>query len=527
MINLQIGENDLIGGKFNGHDLHLYLNKLGIDSSHLIAADKDSDDDKTFIIDPKFRWIMRDADKHYNLVAGTHTLPFDIMYNKLFLKSDVIHLHLINNYMFNVNLLPLFTSLKPTVWTLHDPWALSGRCIHHFDCDRWKIGCGDCPTFSDTHYKFTQDTTAFNWEMKRIAFQNSQLTLIVASKWMQNLVKQSPFFKHCEVNLVPFGINQEIFKPESAEKVRVELGIDQDSVVIMCRMQDCDFKGGEIIKEMLRKFKSDKKITIITVSKEGLLSEFEGKFILKEYGWVKDDKFLAKLYQACDIFLMPSKVESFGMMAIEAMSCKKPVVVLEGTALPDTVNAPEVGIKCARNADALLKVTKDLVNDVDFRNNRAELSYQYALKEYGLDNYVKKIIKVYDSAIKSHKPSQYRDHVVTQLLKHDNISKIKKIDQDLLEAKVDLANTDLTNTNTDFKIENIMEQKVTHYRKEQLNFFGFIKLIELKQTKELFSVKVFSLSLVKIKTRYNAQEHCTTKKYYLFGAMLFKTKKIK
>jgi glycosyltransferase involved in cell wall biosynthesis len=39
----------------------------------------------------------------------------------------------------------------------------------------------------------------------------------------------------------------------------------------------------------------------------------------------------------CDIFLMPSKVEGFGISAVEAMSCGKPVIVSDRGALPEVV----------------------------------------------------------------------------------------------------------------------------------------------------------------------------------------------
>ncbi len=53
----------------------------------------------------------------------------------------------------------------------------------------------------------------------------------------------------------------------------------------------------------------------------------------KEYAWVYDDNKLAELYQASDIFLMPSNYESFGMMAIEAMSSGVPVLSIKGRPL--------------------------------------------------------------------------------------------------------------------------------------------------------------------------------------------------
>ena len=190
MKNLQIGDNDLVGNKFNGHDLHLYLNEIGIESNHLIANHPQSKDKKTFQIGSDYsrniRSIMTDVDNYYNLIAGTHTLPFDIIYSKLFLESDIVHMHLIHNQMFNVNLLPLITSLKPTVWTIHDPFALTGHCVHPFDCTKWQSGCGDCPSL-EIPFEIKKDSTAINWEMKRIAFQNSQMTFLSSPMSINNM----------------------------------------------------------------------------------------------------------------------------------------------------------------------------------------------------------------------------------------------------------------------------------------------------------------------------------------------------
>ena len=53
---------------------------------------------------------------------------------------------------------------------------------------------------------------------------------------------------------------------------------------------------------------------------------------------------MGELYQSCDVFLMPSTGESFGMMAIEAMASAKPVICLADTAVEEVSRAPELGI---------------------------------------------------------------------------------------------------------------------------------------------------------------------------------------
>jgi hypothetical protein len=46
--NLQILQNNLMGQRFNGHDLHFYLREQGIDSKQFILS-KESNDENTFV----------------------------------------------------------------------------------------------------------------------------------------------------------------------------------------------------------------------------------------------------------------------------------------------------------------------------------------------------------------------------------------------------------------------------------------------------------------------------------------------
>lgn len=421
MKNLQIGDNDLIGNKFNGHDLHFYLKDKGWNSFHL-TANKQSDDENTFIIptiaDLKLKYeLYQEHESYYAIHGMLYPFVYDIIYNKLFLETDIVHYHLIHNYFFNIHLLPIMTKLKPSVWTLHDPWALSGHCIHSFDCEKWKTGCGDC-TYLDTHFAMSPDNTAFNFELKRQAIQNSDISVIVASKWMKQKVEQSPIFKNKPIYHVPFGINQNLYKPEDKETSKKEFGIKQDSLVLMFRSVLDPFKGLDIIKNSLKTIETDKDITLITVGEKGLLDEFKEKFKILEYGWINDDKKLVKLYQASDLFLMPSKQETFGLMAIEAMSCGKMVLSIEGTSLPDVINATECGIAASRNADEYAKELQRLIDNPSEIEQRGLKSLEYARQNYNHEVYVERIINVYKEVIANHKLDDESKHVLEQLKKH-------------------------------------------------------------------------------------------------------------
>ena len=399
--NLQISSYDLTGNKFNGHNLHNMLRKEGIDSQQLVLY-KQSEDSQTFHYDFEDKFASK-----------------NLLTQKILLDADIVHLHLIHN-IFDLNYLPIMTKIKPVVITLHDPYFLGAHCVHHFDCTSWKTHCADC-RYLDELFWIKNDCTALNFELKKEAIQNSNISAIVASKWMENKVKQSPIWKDKKIYRLPFGTDQRIFKPEEkVNDIRKKLNIDEEQFIIMLRADQGSFKGLDIIKDALKKLPSNSKITIITVGEEGLLTEFDNKFNIIDYGWIYEDEVLAELYQVCDIFLMPSKQETFGMMAVEAMSCGKTVLAIngEGTSLPEVINSPECGLAVDKKDFA--KELKRLISNPKELKARGEKSLKYARENYSQEKYITRMIDIYKEIMKEHNVDENLKVVLSQLKKYSN-----------------------------------------------------------------------------------------------------------
>lgn len=57
---------------------------------------------------------------------------------------------------------------------------------------------------------------------------------------------------------------------------------------------------------------------------------------IKFLGFIPDDR-LVDFYNSLDIFVFPSALEGYGLPIIEAMACKKPVVVLKDAVIPEEI----------------------------------------------------------------------------------------------------------------------------------------------------------------------------------------------
>jgi glycosyltransferase involved in cell wall biosynthesis len=376
---------------------------------------------------------MSGSEYVHQIITYSNDFTLSIIENKYFIESDVIHLHLIHNTPFDINYFPLITRLKPTVITLHDPFFLGGHCIHHYNCEKWKTHCADCE-FLDIAFKINQDETALKYFLLKTAISNSFLSAIVASEWMYKKVEQSPVWEKKNIYKLSFGINQNIFKKSDKIAARNNLNIPGNNIVLMFRCDPGEYKGMDIILHSLKHIPNKENITLITVATEGMLSELKNLYDIKEYGWVTDDVFLAQLFQASDVFLMPSIQEAFGLMAVEAMSCGKMVLATTGTALESIINHPDCGIAVEHNADAYFNELQRLLDNTDEIRQRGEKCYDFARKTYSEASFYKGLTDIYNNVLQYYTSCLTESEkvnielVISQLKKYNPISVNKFID---------------------------------------------------------------------------------------------------
>lgn len=402
---LHVNNVDLIGGRFNGHDMQRALNQMG-HTAHQVVMDKMGTDPHTVLLASLHgdQYLCRrivEGEKRLSLHAMLYPYLFRMMDDPIFKASDVVHYHLLHNYFGSLPLLSQMTALKPSVLTVHDPWIFTGHCIYPRECNKWMTGCGDCLHLDD-HFPMGKDRTALHWRIKKDTFAKAELDLVVASSYMMDLVKNSPITKHVKhVHLIPFGIDTNRFSPSRNQKeIRRRWGIPEENNVLCFRADPGKYKGYNYICKMLDRMDINTPTTLLAVGQQEVLSKYSDRFQIVDLGWVTDDDLMADVYCACDVFLMPSTEEAFGLMAIEAMASGRPVICFEGTSLPAVTFAPECGIAVPKkDAGALLAAVKRLLESPEERRARGELGRRLAEKYYRFEDYVERHIYLYEEIL--------------------------------------------------------------------------------------------------------------------------------
>lgn len=405
---LQVNYTDILGHRFNGGALIPWFRDRGHDAIQAVGIKQSLGDTSVNLIPHPWKPVSKLLNRIENATSIHNVLypqSFLLPFSSAFKEADVVHYHIIHNQFFSYLAFPWLTRLKPAIWSLHDPWAITGHCIHPFECQGWKTGCHSCPHL-DYPFAITDDRAWLNYKLKDLVYHNSKFHLIVASRWMQNLVKQSPLLERFPIHCVPFGLDLNIFSPGNKDEAKAKLGIPRDQIVIGLRSLEGIYKGLEYSIKALNLLPYDAPIHILTCQEKGLLSSLTNKFQITEMGDLDGDLEMVDFFRAIDIHLMPSMAESFGMMAMEASACGVPSIVFSGTPLSEVCFVPEGGIAVERgDAQKLTEAIHSLITDSQKRQIMGLRARELAEKNYGFDRYATDIMSIYAQAIEEHSKS--------------------------------------------------------------------------------------------------------------------------
>lgn len=412
---VNINSGDLMGRRFNGFDLRPYLAHHDVAMRQLVYWNKQSDADfveKAFDY-PGDRHITRALNRlegKLSMHARLHPHSWTLPHHQTVREADFVHLHIIHDGYFSLSALPYLTHRKPTVWTWHDPWPMTGHCIYPMGCDRYQTGCGSCPDLT-LPFPMRKDRTAEQFAWKDSVYGKVKAEVILASKWMMDLASQSPLAQHFNFNLIPFGLDLDVYKPRDQDEARSRLGVIPGRPVIFLRSTSTPYKGLKQFQQALDRIDPELELCIIAMQETGHFNRFIGRHQIIEFGWTDDTDLILDAFAACDFFLMPSMAEAFGLMAIEAMACGKPVLTVNGTSLPDVSAAPEAGVCVEPNdIDGLADAIVHLSTNLDECRRRGARSLDIARERYDIRTQAELTAELYHRVLRDGigKPSLQR-----------------------------------------------------------------------------------------------------------------------
>ena len=502
---LEVTQIDLIGKRYNGYDMIHDLDSKKYEINQAVIEKLSNDKNVINLLHNTGEQIIMEKCKALeeklsikNVISITSPI---LLKQKEYKEADIIHFHQFHNANLSLPFLRKVASEKKVIMSLHDPWLLTGRCVHFYDCNKWKNGCKKCDDLS-TFFATREDRCNDMWKLKKGVFDDLDIDVVVSSDWMYNLVKQSPIFENIKrIHKIPFGIDEERFSKVSQDEAKKHYNIDDDSFVFFCRAQG-EFKGTQYILEALKNLDVKKKVTVITCEIKGLLDEVRDRYNIIDLGLI-DDKEMMYALNACDVFLMPSIAESFGLMAIEAMACGKPVIVFDNTALPTVTYAPNCGYLVKdKDSKDLMRVMKHVIENPKEVKARGKDAIAIVKKEYSLKVYNDRLNKLYDDVLnkKQNNPKYDNSYIDNENVKqfkfllNDFTVRAFGIKNDISKALLYKVNKKERNNDYIFEFsDRNIQNLITEYTEKLYDYYKENKLEDLDNSTKIKIEKLIYL----------------------------------
>lgn len=316
------------------------------------------------------------------------------------IKPDLIHLHNIHGFYLNYPILFRYLSTVdiPVVWTLHDCWAFTGHCAWpiHGHCDRFQEQCCHCPLQSKGYPKsFLLDRSRSNFKLKKRYFRSLQdLHLVTVSRWLEQQVRLS-FMQDMDIRTIYNGLDTEVFRPSGTPPTSVTDG--HPLVLGVCNAW-YDWKGLDDMAALREILPDDYEIMVVGVNEDQMHRLPEGITCIRRTDSVSQ---LAEIYSQADVFVNPSKVESFGMTTAEALSCGTPSIVYDTSACPEVVDNLTGRVVPLGDVNALAKAVMEICS-LPGREAMRQACRERAIRLFNRQDRYKEYLQLYNEVLQNH-----------------------------------------------------------------------------------------------------------------------------
>jgi len=318
-------------------------------------------------------------------------------------KSDnfqIAHLQWINNGFISIWFIKKIK--KPIVWTIHDMWIFTGGCHYAGDCIKYITGCENCPVLNSNK---KNDLSKWIFNRKLRNWKNQNFTIISPSRWLAECAKQSLILKSSRIEVIPYNINTEVYKPLDKTIARNIMNLPQSKSILLFGATNSlgdKRKGINYLVDALQKIPLDKRNDLAVVvfgsskPENPLITEFEITFM----GEFRDDQSLSIIYSSADVFIAPSLEDNLPLTIMESLACGTPVVAFNIGGMPDMIEHKKNGyLAIPYDTDDLIAGIQWIIEDQQRKCSLGKAARRKVMENYTTDIVIKKYIEIYSSLL--------------------------------------------------------------------------------------------------------------------------------
>ena len=319
-----------------------------------------------------------------------------------FRQADVIHLHWINDGMLSLSAIEkIIASGKPIVWTLHDMWPFTGICHYAHDCDHYTTHCHDCPQINSRKQR---DISFRTFERKAQLLQGVHIHFVACSHWLGNMASNSHLLQSQQISCIPNAININLFRPRGKKFAREASGLPTDKRLVLFSSHTLsdERKGFHYLREALIRLVVEhpewkEQLGLVLVGKD-IAPEMYNDIPIDVYplGYITEEKKMVDVYNAVDLYAIPSLQDNLPNTIVEAMACGVPCIGFNVGGIPEMIDHLHNGyIADYKNTSSLADGIHWLLTEGEYEVLSREAARK-AASTYGENSVAMKYLAIYN-----------------------------------------------------------------------------------------------------------------------------------
>jgi glycosyltransferase involved in cell wall biosynthesis len=260
--------------------------------------------------------------------------------------ANLYHLHWICQGFLSLRGLEfLLRRGKPVVWTLHDMWPFTGGCHYAGDCSQLGKGCGNCPLLRTSG---ENDISRKQCLKKEAIYQNRKIVFVAPSTWMAQKARLSYLGRKIPCVVIPNALDTDVFAPFPMREARKKAGLPEEGFCLLFGAANVaeERKGFSMLLQAIEYLKTDfpdlsDKIYLAVFGKSR--QQYHFPFPVHYFHYISDADKLVALYNAANVFLLPSLEDNLPNTVMEALSCGTPVVAFRSGGVTDMLDHADTG----------------------------------------------------------------------------------------------------------------------------------------------------------------------------------------
>ncbi len=247
---------------------------------------------------------------------------------EVFPSPDLVHFHNLHGGYFDMGALVPLSRQVPVVITLHDDWLQTGHCASAMGCEGWRRGCGACPDLK-RYPGVRVDATRANARWKRMILGEVRPYLVALCQWSRERV-EAVGLACSGLRVIPNGVDLSVFKVVPKGEARGKMGLSSGGRVILFSGAARQGKGEpRAIPEVLGRLGSMADlgdVTALILGQDAASPRCTGRVRAAGLPPRQTPQEMALCYAAADLYVHPSRADTFPLSTLEAMACGTPVV---------------------------------------------------------------------------------------------------------------------------------------------------------------------------------------------------------